>query len=65
MPVTASPPTHTVLPERPLPTHPQPVEGAACAACPHRVADHDPIGLRFCRATVDSARHRGCVCRPA
>jgi hypothetical protein len=35
-----------------------------CPVCPHRLADHDPIGLRFCRATAAGAVSRGCVCRP-
>jgi hypothetical protein len=34
-----------------------------CPACPHPLADHDPIGARFCRATVAGAYRRGCVCR--
>lgn len=37
----------------------------ACPACPHPVADHDPIGLRFCRATAAGSVSRGCVCRSA
>jgi hypothetical protein len=36
-----------------------------CPVCPHPLADHDPIGLRFCRATAAAAVSRGCVCRPA
>jgi hypothetical protein len=35
----------------------------ACAACPHPLAGHDAIALRFCRATVTSDLDRGCVCR--
>lgn len=45
----------------------------ACPVCPHPVAAHDPISLRFCRATEE--RHdgsapvmsatRGCVCPSA
>ncbi|TFV65398.1 hypothetical protein E4P40_26415 [Blastococcus sp. CT_GayMR20] len=38
---------------------------AACAVCPHPLAAHDPISLRFCRATAgraDDATPRGCVC---
>jgi hypothetical protein len=35
-----------------------------CPACPHPLAEHDPIGARFCRATAASgATDRGCVCR--
>jgi hypothetical protein len=42
-------------------------DDTACAHCPHAVADHDAISLRFCRATgaataVETAP-RGCICR--
>ena len=33
-----------------------------CAVCPHEWAAHDPIGIRFCSATVAGQLHRGCVC---
>jgi hypothetical protein len=36
-----------------------------CAVCPHPVAAHDTISLRFCRATEARAGEnpaRGCVC---
>jgi hypothetical protein len=33
-----------------------------CAACPHDVDAHDPIGTRFCTATIAGALSRGCVC---
>jgi hypothetical protein len=33
-----------------------------CAACPHAWEAHDPIGIRFCSATVTSGLNRGCVC---
>jgi hypothetical protein len=36
---------------------------AACDVCPHSLAGHDPIGLRYCRATFAGALTRGCVCR--
>ncbi len=36
---------------------------ARCGSCPHPVAAHDPIGLRFCRATRAGDIDRGCVCR--
>ena len=36
-----------------------------CPACPHALATHDPIGARFCRATVSAALDRGCACRAA
>jgi len=36
---------------------------AACLACAHGLADHDPIGARFCRATSAGALSRGCICR--
>ena len=36
---------------------------AACPACPHPLGRHDPIGVRFCRATAAGGFDRGCVCR--
>ena len=39
-----------------------PAEVGSCAACPHALADHDRISLRFCQATQASAMTRGCVC---
>ena len=33
-----------------------------CAVCPHAWDAHDPIGTRFCSATVAGRLHRGCVC---
>jgi hypothetical protein len=35
----------------------------ACDVCPHAMSDHDAIGLRFCRATLNGAITRGCICR--
>ena len=37
-------------------------DATACPACPHAVEDHDPIGLRFCRATAAGTAARGCIC---
>jgi hypothetical protein len=35
----------------------------ACAVCPHPLAAHDTISLRFCRATgAQASTTRGCVC---
>ncbi len=34
-----------------------------CAACPHDLAGHDAIALRFCRATATGSLERGCVCQ--
>ena len=34
----------------------------ACAVCPHALAGHDSISLRFCSATQAAATTRGCVC---
>ena len=34
----------------------------ACAVCPHAWDAHDPIGIRYCSATVAGELHRGCVC---
>lgn len=36
---------------------------ATCAMCEHRLADHDPIGLRYCQATQTQALSRKCICR--
>ncbi|WP_208104313.1 RGCVC family protein [Geodermatophilus obscurus] len=36
-----------------------------CDVCQHSLACHDAIGLRFCRATLNGAITRGCVCRPS
>jgi hypothetical protein len=34
-----------------------------CAVCPHPIAAHDAISLRFCRATgAQASTTRGCVC---
>jgi hypothetical protein len=40
-------------------------QGGACAVCPHPLAAHDRISLRFCHATQASATTRGCVCPSA
>ena len=37
----------------------------ACAACSHAEDAHDPIGLRYCSATLEGNLDRGCVCDPA
>jgi len=39
-----------------------PVGESACAVCPHALAEHDRISLRFCRASQAAATTRGCVC---
>lgn len=36
-----------------------------CPSCPHRVEDHDAIGLRYCAATLQMTMTRGCVCKGA
>lgn len=38
------------------------VLATACPACPHPLDTHDPIDLRFCRATTAGSRTRGCTC---
>jgi hypothetical protein len=58
-------PSTAVRPARLPEPVPPPVDDAQCDACPHGVTHHDAIGLRFCRATRNSALDRGCVCRPA
>jgi hypothetical protein len=40
-------------------------QDAACTACPHPLAAHDAISLRFCHATpglTGDTTTRGCVC---
>jgi hypothetical protein len=34
-----------------------------CQVCPHRWADHDALGRRFCSATLEVGWERGCICR--
>ena len=55
------------LASSPAPTLPVPDVGTdaagSCAVCPHPLAAHDAISLRFCRATESQgAATRGCVC---
>lgn len=33
-----------------------------CAVCSHAWDAHDPIGIRYCSATIAGGLHRGCVC---
>ncbi len=45
---------------------PAPVATETCVVCPHALADHDRISLRYCQATEahspDAVATRGCVC---
>ena len=34
-----------------------------CAVCEHALADHDPIGVRYCQATQAQCLSRDCICR--
>jgi len=65
MPVASSIPAPAAERARPRELADQFAEDPRCDVCPHPVADHDGISLRFCRATIASAVVRGCVCRPA
>ncbi len=38
---------------------------ARCTVCEHSLVAHDPISLRYCRATQTQALTRGCICRTA
>ena len=49
----------------PVPDTEDRADEARCGSCPHPLAAHDPIGLRFCRATRAGDIDRGCVCRVA
>ena len=55
------PPLATALPAPDAQAGDQP----GCPACPHPLSAHDPIGVRFCRATAAASIERGCVCRAA
>jgi hypothetical protein len=46
----------------PVPGPPDVEAQALCAVCPHPLAAHDAISLRFCHATRAVATTRGCVC---
>jgi hypothetical protein len=49
------------LASSPAPTLPD--AAVSCAVCPHPLAAHDAISLRYCRATeAQAATTRGCVC---
>ena len=50
-------------PVSPVVPDPAAVAEASCAACPHPAAGHDPIGRRFCAATLQASLDRGCICR--
>lgn len=34
-----------------------------CRSCGHDESSHDATATRFCRATLDRARDRACICR--
>jgi hypothetical protein len=65
MPTPASTAARTGRQERPSEATPRSVHDPGCDVCPHPVAGHDAIALRFCRATTTAAIVRGCVCRAA
>jgi hypothetical protein len=43
---------------------PQPLDGADCAVCPHPVARHDSMGLRFCHAHPPGASLEAASAKP-
>jgi hypothetical protein len=60
--MTSAPTATQTLPDSTVGTG-APVAADACAVCPHPIAAHDAISLRFCRATeASAATNRGCVC---
>jgi hypothetical protein len=65
MPASASTASRTDQHERPLEDTGRSVDDPRCDVCPHPVVDHDPIALRYCRATLAAVIARGCVCRTA
>ena len=54
----------STTPDTDLPVIPTPAPAPTCAACPHPLENHDPIGLRFCAITTSRGMSRGCVCVP-
>lgn len=38
-------------------------EDLRCAVCEHALVDHDPIGVRYCKATQAQELSRDCICR--
>jgi len=65
MPASTTATSRTGQHERPPEATPRSVDDPSCDVCPHAVADHDAIGLRFFRATRNGTVLRGCVCRPS
>ena len=59
VPVSTTPPTPDTVDDG------RAEDEARCGSCPHPLAAHDPIGLRFCSATRAGDISRGCVCRTA
>lgn len=39
------------------------IDPGQCTVCPHAWSGHDALGVRYCSATMASARTRGCICR--
>jgi hypothetical protein len=53
------------LSQNPLPagdTLPAEDVAAECRACPHPLADHDAVALRFCAAMAAGGSTRRCLC---
>jgi hypothetical protein len=46
------------------PSHGEPPSDASCL-CGHTADEHDSVALRYCKATVEGALTRGCMCVPA
>lgn len=59
-----SPPTMTINPETSTPAGPENDQEVPCQACGHQPSYHGSTGTRFCRATLDRALDRGCLCDP-
>jgi hypothetical protein len=58
-----SAPTATTTVSAPDVATDAPLDAGACVVCPHPLAAHDAISLRFCRATgAQASTTRGCVC---
>jgi hypothetical protein len=51
------------LPQTDLPGAPTPSTAAVCDTCGHLITAHDVIGVRYCRATLENALARTCICK--
>ena len=51
-----------IEPRHDAPEYASEASAPRCVVCVHELADHDPIGLRYCQATQAQALARKCIC---